>query len=212
MKAYALSTVARFKTFAKISGSDDNAIIEILIDQVTEFIEKYCGRRFKETAYTNIKLDSDGGEALYLPQYPVSSSATFTLYNRTTTSNEDSWEVVDTEDYYIDYDTGLVYSVGGGKWVRGRQFFKVNYTAGYSFNNTSTYLSETEAGDVEWACWKLVKTALDQRTSSVGVKSESLADYSVTYQDTILQSQEIKDVLDKYVVPSGVGGGFPNLY
>ena len=212
LKAYALTTVARYKTFAGITVATDDTLIEIFINQVTEFVEKYCGRRFKKTTYTATKLDSDGGEVLHVPQYPIISTSTFTLYSRDTIENEDDWTTVDSEDYYIDYDAGLIYRIGGNKWIRGRQYYKVDYTAGYDFDNTTTFLSDTQAGDLEYAVWQLIDEGIDYKSGEESVKSESIADYSVTYGSTVEGNMSMKSVLDNYKSEGIIGGGSPLLY
>jgi hypothetical protein len=219
LKSYALTTVARFKVFANITVVTYDTILEQIINMVTETIERYTGRRFKQTAYTGTKLDSDGGESLHLPQYPVSTTAVFTLYERDTTENEDDWSTVDSEDYYIDYVSGLVYMAGQGNWGRGRQLYKVDYTAGYIFDNAATFLSDTTAGDLEMACWRMTRTMYDEIgvSSHYGdVESETIADYSVKYNVALSSGDyidsETQTILDSYKNEGVIGGGSPLLY
>jgi len=210
--SYALTTVSRYKTFAGVSGSANDTLFEILINQATTFIENYCGRRFMQTLYTGVLVDSDGGEAIHLPEYPISTTAGLTLYERVTLANEDDWAEVDTKDYYIDYNAGILFLVNHENWLEGRQRYKVDFTAGYDFDNTTKFLSDSLAGDVELVVWKLVKTSFDRRAGEVGIKSEQIADYSVTYSESIYESKELKDILDNYKKESVIGGGAAILY
>ena len=57
LKAYGLTTVARFKDYASVSTSADDTLIENLINIVTEFVENYTQRRFKQTTYTDEEYD-----------------------------------------------------------------------------------------------------------------------------------------------------------
>lgn len=212
LKAYALTTIARFKTFAGITTADHDTLLTDLVNIVTELIERYCKRRFKQTAYTNELLDSDGAETLFLGQYPVSSSASFTLEERNSESNEDDWDTIDSEDYFVDYDSGIIHRAGREHWRVGKQAYRVSYTAGYNFDNAATYLADTTAGDLEYIVWKIVKTIFDRRQSQTGITSESLGDYSVSFNAAVMESDEIKEVLDKYAKNETVGTTSPFLY
>lgn len=210
LKTYALTTLARYKSFAKISNTTYDTLLTILINSVTEIIERYCNRRFKQTTYTNELLDSDGGEALFVKNIPVISSSTITLQERNSDENEDDWETVDAEDYYVDYDSGIIYKIGAGNWLAGRQRYRITYTAGYNFDNSSTYLEDTVAADVELACWKLVDNVFNKRGQVSNIKSESLGDYSVTYGDVVTDMpDDVRNILDGYKIQTNVAGS-PN--
>jgi len=208
IKSYALTTVQRFKDFKGLSGltATQDTVIERLVNTCTEYIENYCQRRFKKTTYTQEKYDGDGSRELYLKQYPVISGETFTLQERTSTTNTDDWGTIDSEDYYVDNDTGIIEWIGRTRKFRNTaQAYRVTYTSGFDFDNAATFLTDTEAGDVEYAMWKILAAAWDKRKGDVGVISESLGDYSVTYSTAVFESPEIKEVLDKYARVSAGG-------
>ncbi len=198
LKAYALTTVSRFKSYAGISGAGDDSILEILINACTEFVENYCNRRFKQTAYSQEMYSPERGNVLLLKNYPVSSSATFTLEIRNAILNEDAWEEVDSEDYFVDYASGIIQQPPGMIFQRGVNRYRVTYTAGFNFNNTDTFLSDTEAGDVEIACYELVKVVYLRRKGDSGVESERIGDYGITFRATVFENPAIREVLDKY--------------
>jgi len=194
-KTYALTTTARFKTYAGVSGSTDDTLIAILIDQITEFIENYCGRRFKSTTYTSEEYDGTGTHHLVLKQYPIS---TFTiLQERGTRQNKDDWGTVDSEDYFVETATGIITLIPY-EFIQGTKLYRATYTAGYVFDNSSTYLADTEAGDIEWAAWELLKGAYNKRKQQPGLSSAKLGDASVTYRAKVMEDEDIKAALDKY--------------
>jgi len=200
VKSYALTTVARAEDFlgtGTLTGTNAN-VLERIIDSVTEFVENYCKRRFKQTAYTNELYDGTGSDTIILQNYPVSSTESFTLQIRTSSGNENEWESVDSEDYFINFSAGIVRAAHGLKFLTGTYRYRVSYTAGYGFDNSSTFLAQTEAGDVEYVTWKLIAAAWNRRKSEPGIKSESIGDYSVTYMTEAFENEEIKAVLDKY--------------
>ena len=200
VKSYALTTRQRLIDFLGLSGlsSTQNTILDRIIDTATEYIENYCDRRFQQTAYTNEVYNGDGSQFLQLQNYPVSSTASFTLGRRDSVANENDWSTIDSEDYFVHYDEGIVEYIKGLKFQNAPRRYRVSYTAGFNFDNSTTFLADTEAGDVEYAMWRVCATAWQKRKGAVGVISERLGDYSVTYSKEVFESPEIKEVLDKY--------------
>jgi hypothetical protein len=200
LKTYALTTVSRVESFLGLTfNATEDSIMESIINMVTEYVERYTGRRFKQTAYTNEKYHGYGNDKILLKNFPVSTTATFDLDFHTTPENEDEWDDVDSEDYYIDYDAGIVYPTWGGDFRKERFYYSIDYTAGFDFNNTTTFLSDTTAGDLEFAVWKLCAAAWNRRRGDPGVESERIGDYAVTYgQVAMFEDPDIKAILDKY--------------
>jgi len=200
VKSYALTTAQRVADFGELgtlSGSS-LTLMERIVDSVTEFIESYTNRRIKETTYTEEEYDTERSNSLILKNYPISTTADFKLERRESGLSEDDWETVDAKYYHIEYDTGIIYSATRLKFSVSRKGYRVTYTAGYSFDNSSTYLSDTEAGDLEWVVWMLCIAVYNRRKGGTGIQSEAIGDYRVVYRKTLMESEEIKDILDKY--------------
>lgn len=199
----ALTTVERASDWMElsttpVSGSAKFNKIERLINSITTFIENYTGLRFKKTTYTNEEYDTEKGQVITLKNYPVVSGESFTLQRRNSQLNEDDWETVDSQIYFVDEDAGIIRAAGGSTFERSRRGFRVTYTAGYDFNLTSTFLSDTDAGDIEVACWMLIAATFERGAGGGGVKQEKIGDYSVTYQKSLFENDDIKAILDKY--------------
>ena len=194
LKDYGLTTVSRFKDYASVSTSADDTLIENLINIVTEFVENYTQRRFKQTTYTDEEYDGKGSRELVLRQYPIT---TFTrLQRRDTLANTSNWSTIDSELYFADLPSGIIEA--RFDFFKHVKLYRVTYIAGYNFDNSSTFLSDTEAGDVEWATWELVKAAYNKRRQQPGLSSARLGDASVTYRAMVIEDQDIKAILDKY--------------
>ncbi len=206
-KDYAWTTAERVADFAGLGelSEANEARMERIIDALTEFCEKYIGYRVQETEYTNEEYSTEEGQTLVLKNSPVSSSDTFTLQRRTSSLDEDNWETVGTKYYHVDYDTGIIYGAGGWEFSRTRNGFRVTYTAGYSFNNSDTFLVDTTAGDLEMVAWQLATVAYNRRGGAIGVKSERIGDYSIVYGKAMLEDENIKAVLDKYATIGSSG-------
>lgn len=199
VKAYALTTLARLKTYLDITGSGDDTLLETIIDSVTEFVENYCHRRFKKTTYTEEMYSTGRGDkVIILKQYPVISTETFTLEVRCSSLNEDDWDEIDSEYYHIHYAEGIIEGAGGYTFIKGVNKYRATYTAGYDFDNSATFLSNTEAGDLELVVWMLCSVAYQRRKGDPSVESERIGDYSVTYMKEAFENETIKSILEKY--------------
>lgn len=128
--SYALTTLADVKeTLGIDSGntSKDNLLIR-KINQATEMIERFTGRRFAQTTYTNEEYDATGIDQLILKQRPIITLSSF--QNRDTSLNENDWSDIETTLYFPDMDAGVVdlNFKASGRWNR----YRVTYTAGYA--------------------------------------------------------------------------------
>lgn len=215
LKAYALTSLARLKTWADISTADDDTLLTDIINAVTSWIESYCGRRFKQTTYTEQEIDSDGSEVLFLPEYPVDETTDITLEIRTSALREDDWDEIDSEDYFVDWDEGMIKIAGGGKWIKGRKKYRATYKAGYDFDPAgTTFLTDTGAGDLEIAIWKLCTALYEERRSGARIAAERLGDYSVRFARIAFEDDPtIGAVLDRYrKLDETLGVMGPDLY
>ena len=200
--AHALTTVARAKVFLDITIADDDTLIERLVNSATDFIEKYCDRRFKKTTYSNEIYNGSGSNKLLLKQYPVDSASAFTLEKRDSISNEDSFSDIESEDYFVHWEKGIVENVRSIFYSYPRHY-RISYAAGYDYDNAASYLSDVGAADLEYACWKLVSSLYDETGTDGGIQSESLGDYSVSYMKATMADDELKGILNKYKRPFG---------
>jgi hypothetical protein len=215
IKAYALTTTDRASAFMEMATPTGGqlTVLESLINSVTDFIETYCGRRFMKTTYSNELYSSERAESLNLKNFPISTTDPLTLEVRTSTANEDNWETVDSRYFHIDYEFGILYSAGGNKFARTIHGYRVSYTAGFDFDNSSKFLSDTDGGgDVELAAWMLINAVWNNKKGGGLVTSERIGDYSVTYKKALLDDPDIQAMLDKYAQLDIVGVVSPTQY
>jgi len=189
MRTFDLTTLNNAKSYLDITNTSHDDLIELLIKSATDFIENYCGRRLIETTYTNEKYDGTGCNYLLLKNYPVNSSNTFKLERNNAYDNTDDWEEINSDDYYIDYNEGIVtYPKGFGA---KKQKYRVTYTAGYDRN------SDDWMFDLEYVCLQLVSVLWNKRKAG-GISNQSFGNFSVAFINGIEQNEMIKNVLDKY--------------
>lgn len=190
--SYALTTVADVKELLGIDAGDSskNNLIIRKINQATEMIEKYTGRRFALTTYTDEEYDATHTDQLILKQRPITALSALGI--RDSDMNESDWETVDTENYFYDANAGVVEGVFSltGSWNR----YRVTYTAGYS----------TIPSDIAEAAATLAAYLVQNPVSGSGIKSKSEGQRSVTYFDTSTNNQSLieqlglDDILDSY--------------
>jgi len=198
LKAYALTTVDRVKSFAGLTGltAAQDTTLENIINALTEYVENYTGRRFQKTTYTEEEHNGTDTDVMLLDNYPVDGSVT--VQSR---SGESSWDSLDTSSYDVVTETGTVYRIGGD-FVRGRLAYRATYDAGFDFDNAATFLSDTEAGDVEYVAWKMASEAWIDRKGGRPVDSERLGDYAVSFGKSLFEldsdGSHLKSILDRY--------------
>jgi len=73
LNANALISLADQKTYLQITETSKDAILELLINSVSTFLDGETNRNLKEQTYTNLLLDGNGKVLLWLPDYPVGS-------------------------------------------------------------------------------------------------------------------------------------------
>ncbi len=209
LKAWSLTTVQRAADYLGlgtiVAGSVKETVLTALINSVTDFIESQLGYRVKKTAYSYEVYDTEKSKYLNLKNFPIDSGATFTLFRRDTTLNQSDWETVDSEYYFVDMDAGIITATAGGLFAKSYGGYAVSYTAGYDFNNSTTFLSDTQGGAIELAAWMLVSSLYYRRKGGAGVTSESIGDYSVGYASALMNNPDIQALLEPFSRIEAVG-------
>ena len=183
LESYALVTVDNAKDFLGITNGDSDSLLEMLINQMTDYIETYCDRRFITTTYTDVEYDGTGTYELQLEQYPV---ITFTqLEVNNAVDNTDSWSDVDTDDYWVDNDNGIITKTS--LFASGKCRYRVTYEGGYA----------SIPHDLQFACLVLVSEFFNKR-KAMGVKSETLGDHSIQFEGIMRENKTIQTILANY--------------
>lgn len=202
----------------KKTDNTDDVLLSILINVCTDFLENYCSRRFKKTVVSNEVYDGSGTKTLITKNYPIDSTASFTLQQRDTTLNENSWSTIDASLYHVDFETGIVTLMSGltvyqpmtggplptnSRFARNPRQFRMSYTAGYAFENADTNnlvtLESIGISDLEFVCWQLVKNQFQNVKANTNVEEETIGDYSVRFRQSAMIDPAVQMVLQQYV-------------
>lgn len=114
------------KSWLRVDGSDEDALIESLITSARDQVEEYTARTLINRTVT-LKLDEvevDEDADIWLPYGPVSAITSVTYY-----SSDDAATVESADDYYLAGDR-LTHE---GAWTTERDWASITvlYTAGY---------------------------------------------------------------------------------
>lgn len=195
LNPYALTTTARLSSFSDLADAN-STLLESIINAVTDYIENYCGRRFKLTTYTNQVYDGTGSDVLLLENYPIT---TFTsLAVRSSLNNENTWESIDSDQYFVYTTEGYIKFIKGRVFSKEHQFYRCTYSAGFDFDTSNKTLESVGLGDLEYAVWKMATQAYNQRKGDSNIQSERLGDYSVTFRKMTMEDESLISILDKY--------------
>ena len=167
LNANALISTAELATFLQTTISDSDWATS-LINIASDFIERYCNRKFITATYTDEEYDGTGGRYLYLKNLPITSITAVKLYDQT--ADELIYTYTEHTEFIPYLDEGMIYMSGG--WVRGHKNFKITYVAGYAIASVPY--------DLKSICAR-VAGYIYSAQGSAGIKSESMGNYSVTY-------------------------------
>jgi len=110
-------TVAEVKALGRISGTNQDTLVQDLIDSAESYVEAFCQIKLTSEASSE---DLDGGGYYLLPsRKPVTA----------VTSVAEDGEAVDADDYGFE-EFGL-FRDDEYQWTAGKQLFAVTYTGGY---------------------------------------------------------------------------------
>lgn len=190
--SYALTNVADVKEQLGIESSDStyNNLIIRKINQATEIIEGWCSRRFAVTTYTDELYDASHTGQLQLRQFPLTTS-TITLKARDTTINTGSFDTIDTDQYFVDANTGIIDAISSF-WGSFDQW-SVTYTAGYV----------TIPSDLAEACCTLASYFMaNDPATSMSISSKHEGQRSISYfsgsNEKLFERLGIRFTLDRY--------------
>jgi hypothetical protein len=193
--AYALTTLDRVKMRLSNVPSDWDSLFESLINEVTDFIEGQCGRRFGKTTYPNeiyngYNTNEQLRTKLFVKNYPIK---TITSFQYKTATNPDVWANFSATDYIVDYANGIIRMVNGylpGGWGN----IRLTYDAGYVID-WKTAANHELPFDLTMAANRMVIKEF-KRKESAGRSSESIGGDNISWIEDI--DADILRVINKY--------------
>jgi hypothetical protein len=201
--AYALTGLARVKQHGGITGNENDAELDVLINEVSARIEGFTGRHFLSRQWVHDgtvlpRLDSHGGTELFLRESPITAVASLKTYPTATALTEGY-----ASDFVVHADQGVIELINGHVFLKAPRVVEITYTAGYSSTlstEAQTWLwgQDEASGDIRLAATKQVVWEFRQKQRErEGIASRSEAGATVTYL-TGEWLPEVAEILKRY--------------
>jgi uncharacterized phiE125 gp8 family phage protein len=187
--AVALISAADLKTFLKITGTSEDAIVEMMVNRSSQLAARYCARNFIAADYVEY-YNGNGRAEMITKNYPIVSVASIYVdANREFASITQ----VDANDILLDKPAGIIrlFPTHGsvGSFTRGWANVKISYNAGYG-----TIPYDVQEAVTLIAMYSYKRHYQDQR---IGLQSETIGDRNMTYTNEDIP-KKAKMILDRF--------------
>ena len=125
-----LISIEDFKTYKKITKTDSDSELSLIISSVSSLVKQYCGHSFIDY-YTTAKEETfnifPAQTAILLTEWPLKEVVSIS----TRDSYKEAYATLDSAEYFADTASDTVF-MHTGYWPEGFGAVKVNYKAGYA--------------------------------------------------------------------------------
>lgn len=194
--SYAFTTLSEVKESLEITDSNQDARLNAYINQATDMIERYCGRRFLQATYTDEIYSPTGGHYIKVRNYPITTLSTVDYSNGD--FHNPNFTGLDPSLFALlsngGFDSGLIY-------FSGHLFPNVN-------NWRVTYIGGYPLADIPWdlkeALNTLVAYFFGSSKMTPGLKSETLGRYGYVRETPSaagrgpIKNLGLDEILDQY--------------
>ncbi len=191
-----VTTKARVQAILASGGQQTaplDALIPVLIADVSARFERYVGRKFEQTSRTE-RFDADPTiSRFFLDAYPVASVARVE-YDPDRDFGSTGEVLTENDDFVTDAECGIVFLEGFVQSRPYRQAWEVEYTGGLAANVAAlvtAYPELAHAADLQVAY-------LARRRQSLGGSATAAGAGSATYVGAYELLPEVKAILDLF--------------
>jgi uncharacterized phiE125 gp8 family phage protein len=115
-----LLTLSEAKSYLKVDYTDEDTLIQSLIDEATALIRRQAGRDLTESTYTDEEYDGEGTDMVFIRNFPIQTVTSFKI---------DGVEVP-AADYGVSKKSGILKYNGRIPQEYGNVL--ISYTGGYA--------------------------------------------------------------------------------
>lgn len=198
----AIVTLSDYKTWAGISTDTDNTRIQVLIDSAHAAARRYCGRDLSNgfEAATRTQDYTVNAYELQLEEFPLTSITSITPIGLDNTLGN----ALDSTEYYVDLDTGIVRMNGS---ENRRIFIDTYHNTGVVSNwdwrpnfqrVRVVYVTGAPPADIKTALFRMVDGLYASIRKDMGLASQSLGSWSVSYASPDVAAKAQASILDPF--------------
>lgn len=198
----AIVTLSDYKTWAGISTSTDDTRLQVLIDSAHAAARRYCGRDLSNgfEAATRTQDYTVNAYELQLEEFPLTSITSITPIGLDNTLGN----VLDSTEYYVDLDTGIVRMNGS---ENRRIFIDTYHNTGVVSNwdwrpnfqrVRVVYVTGAPPADIKTALFRMVDGLYASIRKDMGLASQSLGSWSVSYASPDVAAKAQASILDPF--------------
>jgi len=198
----AIVTLSDYKTWAGISTSTDDTRLQVLIDSAHAAARRYCGRDLSNgfEAATRTQDYTVNAYELQLEEFPLTSITSITPIGLDNTLGN----VLDSTEYYVDLDTGIVRMNGS---ENRRIFIDTYHNTGVVSNwdwrpnfqrVRVVYATGAPPADIKTALFRMVDGLYASIRKDMGLASQSLGSWSVSYASPDVAAKAQASILDPF--------------
>jgi hypothetical protein len=185
---YGIITISELKTYLDIEDTTDDDRLQSVIVAVTDFFETECNRKFESRDYTEY-YNGDGGNELFLNQFPINSSSDeIEIYTSISVPRDYTDNQISSDYIVIESKIGLIHLISD-YFPKGTQTVKVVYNAGYE---TIPYDLKRAALELGALMWSKEKNQIDI------ISTYSIQGSNITIQADKAFNKFCESVIEKY--------------
>lgn len=189
-----LISLAELKEFLKITTTNQNAILQTLIHDVSAWVQTYLSRNLVSEDYVEYYSGDDSID-LQLRNYPLTNlDSVYVDANRDFASDS----LIDSSDLIQKKSKGILQAFNlFGNWPAGQSNIKVSYTAGYTVGSDSS--AGTMPHDIRLAVKRIIdkQFRIGYTHNKLDYQSEAIQGMNITFQPDAIP-KDAKLMLDPY--------------
>jgi len=128
-------SLTEIKAFLKITGTDDNALLQMIIDGLKVDFEMEAGCKLWKAARTEYFGLKRGQKYIVLASYPVDTGEDYSVYYDTDRTFGSTTELTEDTDFVLDSSRGRIIFLT--EKSSGEKVIKVTYTGGLVADSTA---------------------------------------------------------------------------
>lgn len=179
-------TKDQIKAHLGITGTADDAVLDLYIGQIGDFLKTKIGRVIEETEIVELFDGDNLKDEIFLGNYPITQFTS--LQYRGGSFSSPVWRDFSDNDFLVDPEDGTIQIQAT---YSGLKNIKATYKAGYVIDETGNDVPKA----LQLAALKLVAKVFNKRRSD-GFSSEEVAGARVEWDKFL--SDDIKELINPF--------------